>query len=201
MKKVGLLATTAFASTLLFTGINANETNAAENELSDSQIEDIANNYLNSNNIDLAEGTNITIAPDHYTSPEGYTNVVYAEDGGNGPSDIQSSIYVNNVTGEVLDYNAENHKPNNDTEEMANPEGQQQTPSAEQNVDAQANNTGAEATNEAASAPQQEEANQEQAMLPETGGEASNSTMITIIASLFIAAGSFLTFKRRSKQK
>ncbi|MGV3243167.1 LPXTG cell wall anchor domain-containing protein [Staphylococcus sp. 11261D007BR] len=191
MKKVGLLATTAFASTLLFTGINANEANAAENELSDAQIESIAKEYFDNTNIQL-------IMPDSYgiyreaSGPEGYTPVYFGEEGHNGPS----GIFVNNITGEVLDYQADKHQFNNDATEATN-QPQEQTPSAEQNVNTQANNTGAET----ASAPQQEEATQEQAMLPETGGEASNSTMITIIASLFIAAGSFLTFKRRSKQK
>ncbi|MCI2838912.1 LPXTG cell wall anchor domain-containing protein [Staphylococcus hominis] len=224
MKKSKVLATTTLAGALLFTGVGAtHNAHAAENQLSDAQLENAANNYINSHNIHLNEGTSANLTdPRYYKVPKGYAPIVFGEQGNNGPS----IIYVNKTTGDIIDGNAKYRNVNNNetsqntvnkadnttTQDTTNNNTQSTdntqaatnnettnneatnnntTAATDNNVSTPENNTQSVQTNEAQSTAQ---------ALPETG-EQSNSGLVTIVASVLLAAGSLLAFRRTSNSK
>ncbi len=90
-----------------------------------------------------------------------------------------------------------NQNTNNTT---ANQNNEQQEQSNTNNTTAQNNNQGqsSQANNNTKSENNTQSQNQSQA-LPETGEESSNTTLVTMIASIILAAGSLLAFRRTSK--
>ena len=195
MKKTNLIATTALAGALVFTG--ANNAHAAE-ELSDSQIQQKASDYINANNLQLKEGSKIAVSDENYgiDVPDGYKLVIYSEIINNSPS----SMYVNKTTGDVIDpikdhvnqSMAQNNEEQTTDSNATADNNEQQT--ADSNVTADNNKQQTTDSNVTAD-------NNEQQVLPETGETQSNSSLVTIFASVLLAVGSLLTFKRFSNNK
>ena len=198
MKTTKILGATTLAGALLFTEVNAN---AAEN-VSKSQAENSVQELVsNNNNFNPKEGTKYVVMDDKYADPNRPENT-YSVAFGEEPNQSPSFLYVNKDTGNIYDHdgnlvqkasvNSEDTTPNNsqssqttdNTDNTVNTPNneQQQTQTTDNNTTAQTN------TN-----------TQEQAkVLPETG-ESTNTTIVTMIASVLLAAGSLLTFKRFSK--
>lgn len=219
MKKSKVLATTTLTGALLFTGVGAtHNAHAAEGQLSDAQLENAANNYINSHNIHLNEGTSANLTdPRYYNVPKGYAPIMLSEQENNSPT----IIYVNKTTGDIIDGNAKyrnaynnetsqnkvNKADNTTTQDTTNNNTQSTdntqattnnettnnntTAATDNNVSTQENNTQSTQTNETQSTTQ---------ALPETGGQ-SNSGLVTIIASVLLAAGSLLAFRHTSSSK
>ncbi|MCI2931441.1 LPXTG cell wall anchor domain-containing protein [Staphylococcus hominis] len=224
MKKSKVLATTTLTGALLFTGVGAtHNAHAAEGQLSDAQLENAANNYINSHNIHLNEGTSANLTdPRYYNVPKGYAPIMLSEKENNSPT----ILYVNKTTGDIIDGNAKyrnaynnetsqntvNKADNTTTQDTTNNNTQSTdntqaatnnettnneatnnntTAATDNNVSTQENTTQSAQTNEAQTTTQ---------ALPETG-EQSNSGLVTIIASVLLAAGSLLAFRRTSNSK
>ena len=209
MKKTNLIATTALAGALVFTG--ANNAHAAE-ELSDSQIQQKASDYINANNLQLKEGSKIAVSDENYgiDVPDGYKLVIYSEIINNSPS----SMYVNKTTGDVIDpikdhvnqSMAQNNEEQTTDSNATADNNEQQT--ADSNATADNNEQQTADSNVTADNNKQQTTdsnvtadNNEQQVLPETGETQSNSSLVTIFASVLLAVGSLLTFKRFSNNK
>lgn len=193
MKTVKFLGATTLAGALLFTGAGAtysSEANAAEQGLSDSQVLNTANGYIQSHGIKLNPQSKVMINKQE-PSPNGYVAVMFGEQGHNGPS----AVFVNKSNGSIIDDNAKEHN-------VKTPDQQQDTNATDHtnNSTAQNNNQGqsSKATSNAKSENKTQSQNQSKA-LPETGEETSNTTLVTMIASVILAAGSLLAFRRTSK--
>lgn len=193
MKTVKFLGATTLAGALLFTGAGAtysSEANAAEQGLSDSQVLNTANGYIQSHGIKLRPQSKVMINKQE-PSPNGYVAVMYGEQGQNGPF----AIFVNKSNGSIIDDHAKEHN-------VKTPDQQQDTDATNHtnNSTSQNNNQGqsSQATSNAKSENKKQSQNQSQA-LPETGEETSNTTLVTMIASVILAAGSLLAFRRTSK--
>lgn len=182
MKKVNILGVTTLAGTLLLTSVGT--ASAAENHLSHSQIQNSASSYIQSHGINLKQGSKILITKSSDIGgdvPNGYTPVMFGEEGHNGPS----YILVNETNGDIINPDAKSHNAKLPDQVTKN-----------QNEKQSANAIG-HAKN------QQPKTNKTQSQtqpLPETGKE-SNSTTITTIASLLLAIGGLLTFKRVANNK
>lgn len=191
MKKVGILGTTALAGLLLVPQVVSNDAQAA------SEVNE-------TNAVDMIEAVQKESGekPELINYGEPQDKGDYYEVSGNnksGAGTVSARIYKDGTVETrpgMLEYEEIGEYPLDEVTQ----EAPAQNPQPEQYTNEQPNNNDATMAN-AGTSNNQQSPEQEQAMLPETGGEASNSTMITIIASLFIAVGSFLTFKRRSKQK
>lgn len=193
MKTVKFLGATTLAGALLFTGAGAtysSEANAAEQGLSDSQVLNTANGYIQSHGIKLNPQSKVMINKQE-PSPNGYVAVMFGEQGHNGPS----AVFVNKSNGSIIDDHAKEHN-------VKTPDQQQDTNATDHtnNSTAQNNNQGqsSKATSNAKSENKTQSQNQSKA-LPETGEETSNTTLVTMIASVILAAGSLLAFRRTSK--
>lgn len=193
MKTTKILGATTLAGALLFTGVGAThsyEAHAAEQGLSDSQVLNTANGYIQSHGITLNPQSKVLINKQE-PSPNGYVAVMFGEQGHNGPS----AIFVNKSNGSIIDDHAKEHN-------VKTPDQQQDTNATNHtnNSTSQNNNQGksSQATSNAKSENKTQSQNQSQA-LPETGEETSNTTLVTMIASVILAAGSLLAFRRTSK--
>lgn len=247
MKKSKVLATTTLAGALLFTAVGAtHNAHAAEDQLSDAQIINTANQYIDNQHILLNGSSNAQIASTDIVSgvPEGYTPVAFGEKNSQAPS----FIFVNNTTGEVIDRGQGHHvtyTPNHETttQDKVNKENNNNNTQSTSNTEVTTNNTtqkttqdttnnntqstdntqaatnnettNNEATNNNTTAAtdnnvstpenntqstQSNEAQSTAQALPETGGQ-SNSGLVTIVASVLLAAGSLLAFRRTSNSK
>lgn len=193
MKTTKILGATTLAGALLFTGVGAThsyEAHAAEQGLSDSQVLNTANGYIQSHGIKLNPQSKVMINKQE-PSPNGYVAVMFGEQGHNGPS----AVFVNKSNGSIIDDHAKEHN-------VKTPDQQQDTDATNHtnNSTSQNNNQGqsSQATSNAKSENKTQSQNQSQA-LPETGEETSNTTLVTMIASVILAAGSLLAFRRTSK--
>lgn len=179
MKTTKILGTTALAGALLFTGVSSHDANAAE--VSKQQAEDNVKNLVNNNNnYNPKSGTNFTVMTDKYADREKPDNT-YSVAFGEEPNQSPSFLYVNKDTGDVYDAkgnlvqkNSNGSENNEQTQSQATQNNQQQTQSQE---------------------PAQSEAKE----LPETGEQSTNIGLVASIATLLLAVGSALTFKRFSK--
>ena len=181
MKITKTLGATTLAGALLFTGLG--HADAAEN-VSKSQAEDSVRNLVtNNSNYHPKEGTEFTNTKDDWAdSPiDNSYNIAFGEE----PNQSPSFLYVKKDTGDIYDHDGNLvQKGSADSEEAT--QNNSQSSQATNNDVATQNNT------------------QEQSQaktLPETGEESSNATLVTMIASVLLAAGSLLTFKRFSKEK
>lgn len=192
MKKLTMLGATTVAGTLLFTGLGT--AHAAENGLSDSQIQDSAHNYIQSHGIKLNPGSKTLIESKDSVGgkvPDGYKSVMFGEQGHNGPS----YILVNTSNGQVIDPSVKDN-PTTDNQSQAQTSSEKAT---DNTVNTQQNEQQTQATN-SNSATQNNTQEQSQAKaLPETGQ--SNTTFVTTIAAILLAVGSLLTFRRVSKNQ
>ncbi|MGS0644812.1 LPXTG cell wall anchor domain-containing protein [Staphylococcus hominis] len=218
MKKSKVLATTTLAGALLFTGVGAtHHANAAEG-LTDTQKQNIVNQYIKDNNINATPDSRVASGLTLGNVPEGYTPVGFGEKHAQAPS----FVYVNDKTGEIIDRGVGHHElisqdnesnnetsqntvnkadntttqdtTNNNTQSADNTQAvtnnettNNTTAATDNNVSTQENNTQSTQSNEAQT-------------LPETGGQ-SNAGLVTIIASVLLAAGSLLAFRRTSNSK
>lgn len=211
LKTTKILGATTLAGALLFTGVGATHSYEAH----------AAGNYtnVNSNNaIDIAK----TIAGDNsqydnYWTPKDkgdYYEIVQSHKSNVGGSGI-IRVYKNGVvkTSWGIDNpyktkgqyqldkssnNTQNSQNTNNNTASQNNEKQEQ--SNTNDTTAQNNNQGqsSQATSNAKSENKTQSQNQSKA-LPETGEETSNTTLVTMIASVILAAGSLLAFRRTSK--
>ena len=214
MKKSKVLATTTLTGALLFTGVGATHNAHAAEGLTDTQKQNIVNQYIQDNNINATPDSRVASADNLVNVPEGYTPVGFAEKRNQAPS----FVYVNDKTGEIIDKGAGHHElisqdsrnntqtdqtttsnttqdtTNNNTQSTDNTQeatNNNTTAATDNNVSTQENNTQSTQSNEAQSTAQ---------ALPETG-EQSNSGLVTIVASVLLAAGSLLAFRRTSNSK
>ncbi|WP_326515181.1 LPXTG cell wall anchor domain-containing protein [Staphylococcus hominis] len=224
MKKSKVLATTTLAGALLFTGVGAtHHANAAENVTKSQAEESVKNFVTNSNDFNPASDSNYTEwHMDDTTNTYPVSNsyqIIFAEDGNQSPT----PLYVKKDTGDIYDWNgnllqkgsvsSENNiqddqtttsnttqdTTNNNTQSTDNTQAatnneatnNNTTAATDNNVSTQENNTQSTQSNETQTTTQ---------ALPETG-EQSNSGLLTIIASVLLAAGSLLAFRRTSNSK
>lgn len=202
MKKFSVLATTTLAGALLFTGVNAH---AAESEVTSDNASSIATDVMKKDGQE-PENVNFQKAEDKGD----YYFLSYNNKSGIGVGGVRvykdgtvssiSGIRGANNEGEYFEEdgkyefsNTQNSQSNNqfsqntgNTATMQKDEQATDNSVATQNNEEQAQNT----------APKQSQAK----VLPETG-EQSNSSLITVIASVLLAAGSLLAFRRVSKSK
>ncbi|GEQ04172.1 MULTISPECIES: LPXTG cell wall anchor domain-containing protein [Staphylococcus] len=221
MKKLGILGTTTLAGALLFTGVNSNA-DAAEFSKSDAQ--NSVQNFVEGN-----PNYNLDPSSQFIDNTESDQPVSNAYKIGFGETQNQSPtwLYVKKDTGEIVDANGNviQAANSNQTSEQQTTQGERPyggvTPDGmtneeyaelEQNVP-NPNEVSTEEYNQAVeseTARIQNESEQtsentnasqsEVSELPETGSEEKNSTAITtMIATILLAAGSLLTFKRFSK--
>lgn len=191
MKKTGILATTTLAGALLFTGVGATH-NAHASEYSESSV-----------TLATPEQWQKT----HDSLLNARLNGVGGEGGGFGAVSSYQNSYK-----EYVDYLFELKKkyPNDyptpvipkEGKEYLNGQSTQENTQSTTNNETETNNTTATTTNNNVSTQgNTTQANNNQSTtkaLPETG-EQSNSGLVTIIASVLLAAGSLLTFRRFSK--
>ena len=229
MKKSKVLATTTLAGALLFTGVGATHNAHAAEGLSDTQKQNIVNQYIQDNNINATPDSRVASGLTLGNVPEGYTPVGFAEKHAQAPS----FVYVNDKTGEIIDRGAGHHELISQDNQNNNETSQNTVNKADNTTtqDTQANNntqstdntqaatnnetTNNEATNNNTTAAtdnnvstpenntQSTQSNETQSTaqaLPETGGQ-SNSGLVTIVASVLLAAGSLLAFRRTSNSK
>lgn len=216
LKTAKVLGATTLAGALLFTGVGAtsNHAHAADNYTS-----------VNGNNaLDIAK----TIAGDNskydeYGTPENkgdYYQILQnhkSHVGGSGIIRVYKNGVVKTTWGIDNPYetvgqyqlgkssnSSQNSTESNQTtnNSVANQSNAQQSQSTANTNDttAQNNNQGqsSQATSNAKSENKTQSQNQSKA-LPETGEETSNTTLVTMIASVILAAGSLLAFRRTSK--
>ncbi|MCZ6903271.1 MAG: LPXTG cell wall anchor domain-containing protein [Rickettsia endosymbiont of Ixodes persulcatus] len=219
MKTAKFLGVTTLAGALLFTGATAhhnNEAHADENyklvlptpdEWQKRHDEQVATKAKAENPNQAGEGggpgaitTNVNSYREYvdnnlkYGEKVGFMDVIVPKEG---------QEFLNNETSTANNTQAQNTNNNNAT---ANNTQAQNT----NNNNATANNTQAQNTNNSnatANNTQGQNTNNSNATvnnmqaqkLPETGQETSNSYLVTMIASILLATGSLLTFKRFSK--
>jgi len=221
MKKLGVLGTTTLAGALLFTGVNSNADAA---EFSKSDATNSVQNFVEGNpNYNVSEDTQfIDVTDDDQPISNAY-KIGFGEKQNQAPT----LVYVKKDTGDIVDAygNVLQAANSNQTSEQQTTQGERPyggvTPDGmtneeyaelEQNVP-NPNEVSTEEYNQAVeseTARIQNESEQtsentnasqsEVSELPETGSEEKNSTAITtMIATILLAAGSLLTFKRFSK--
>ncbi|GEP83822.1 LPXTG-motif surface-anchored protein [Staphylococcus piscifermentans] len=172
MKKLGLLGTTALASTLLFTGVQSNTANAAT--IDEGQASNSVKNLVeNNDNYQPKSETQYTIDKDGTNPVDNSYKVAFGEE----PHQAPSFLYVKKDTGDIYDYKG------NLIQKASNSSANTQKQTQENN---EQNNQG-----------NLEKHNQ---TLPESGTE-SNSTLITLFGSILLTLGAFLSIKPVSKNK
>lgn len=192
MKKTKILGATTLAGALLFTGVSSHDANAAEN-LSKSQAEDTVKNFVTNNN-DYNVSANSKFKEFHHQIEKPFENsysIIFAEDGNQSPT----NLFVDKSTGDIYDYKGNLvQKNSNGSDSNSNAQA------TDNNVATQNNEQQTQATdnNVATQNNQQQPTQSEAKALPETG-ETANTGLVTSIATLLLAVGSALTFKRFSK--
>lgn len=202
MKTTKILGATTIAGALLFTGLGNAD---AAQTVNDSNIRDYAQNTLGSNYTKSGavsiEGGWSDIGPeDHGIKDRGnYYDVVFhgEKDNGIGVAKVYKDGRVEARTprdpDKVLSINApENAQSTNDNNQATDNNSNAQAQNNEQSQ--------SQATDNAKAENNTQSQNQSQA-LPETGEESSNTTLLTMVAAVVLAAGSLLTFKGFSKEK
>lgn len=207
MKKTGVLATTTLAGALLFTGVGAtHNAHAAESEVTASNATTIG----------------ISVMKEHGYHPENvnfrepedkgnYYLISYGNKSGAGVGAVRvykdglvragagAVASTENADLDKVGYyqfeTAQENTSNNVANDNSNNE--QQNQATNENASSQNNQTQNSTVGEENSNTQQQNQSTTKA-LPETG-EQSNSGLVTIIASVLLAAGSLLTFRRFSK--
>lgn len=202
MKKSKVLATTTLAGALLFTGVGATHNAHAADYVNDSNIRDYAKNAIGSK---YTEAGSVSIGgygggvtdKDNGVKDNGdyYTVIFYGEkDNGVGAAKVYKDGRIEAQTprdaNNVLTIDAPNNTQSTDNTQAAT-NNNTTTATTDNNVSTQENNTQSTQTNEAQTTTK---------ALPETG-EQSNASLVTIIASVLLAAGSLLAFRRTSNSK
>jgi LPXTG-motif cell wall-anchored protein len=195
MKTTKILGATTLAGALLFTGVG--HVNAAEN-LSESQAEDSVKNFVSNNNDYQTKGdTKFISTKDEWSdSPiDNSYNIAFGEERNQSPS----FLYVKKDTGDIYDHDGNLVQKGSANSEDTTQNNNQSSQATDNTVNTQNNEQQqSQATDNAKAKNNTQSQNQAQA-LPETGEESSNTTLVTMIASVILAAGSLLAFRRTSK--
>ncbi|WP_341775651.1 LPXTG cell wall anchor domain-containing protein [Staphylococcus pasteuri] len=193
MKTTKILGATTLAGALLFTGVNAH---AAESQVTPNNAANIATDVMKRDG-QSPENVNFRNAEDKGD----YYFINYSNKSGAGVGGVR--VYkdgtveaVSGILGADDDSKAEFEKAGK--YEFANAQNNaQQTQATDNTVAAQNNGQQGQATDNTVTQDNTQAQSEAQA-LPETG-ETSNSTLVTMIAAVMLAAGALLTFKRFSK--
>lgn len=191
MKTTKILGATTLAGALLFTGVG--HVNAAEN-LSESQAEDSVKNFVSNNNDYQTKGdTKFISTKDEWSdSPiDNSYNIAFGEERNQSPS----FLYVKKDTGDIYDHDGNLVQKGSANSEDTTQNNNQSSQATDNTVNTQNNEQQQSQATDNAKAENNTQA------LPETGEESSNTTLVTMIASVILAAGSLLAFKRFSKEK
>lgn len=210
MKKSKVLATTTLAGALLFTGLGATHNAHAADFVNDSNVRDYAKNAIGSKYTEAGSvsiggyGGGVTEKDNGVKDNGDYYTVIFSgeEDNGIGAAKVYKDGHIEAQTprdpNNVLTIDAPNNTQatTNNNETTNNEATNNNTTAAnDNNVSTQENNTQSTQSNEA-----QTTAQTTAQTLPETG-EQSNYGLVTVIASVLLAAGSLLAFRRVSKSK
>ncbi|PNZ71064.1 LPXTG cell wall anchor domain-containing protein [Staphylococcus croceilyticus] len=202
MKKSSIFATTTLTGALLFSGVGAHQAHAAEN-VSKSQAEkNVQDLVTNNSNYHPKEGTKYTVMDEKYADPNHPKNS-YSVAFGEEPNQSPSFLYVNKETGNVYDANGnlvQKASTNSENNQAKTNNTRVNSSNTNQESTVNHNNQSNASTINNNNASTQNNEQQTTKALPETG-EQFNSDLITIIASVLLAAGSLLTFKRFSSNK
>ena len=205
MKKSRVLATTTLTGALLFTGVGVSQANAAESEVTSDNASSIATDVLKKDGQE-PENVNFQKAEDKGD----YYFLNYNNKSGMGVGGVRvykdgtvsstSGIRGANDEGEYFEEDGKYEFANTQNSQSNNQFSQNTGNTATMQKDEQATDNSVATQNNEEQA-QNTTPNQSQAKaLPETG-EQSNSSLITVIASVLLAAGSLLAFRRVSKSK
>ncbi|MCG1589799.1 LPXTG cell wall anchor domain-containing protein [Staphylococcus epidermidis] len=189
MKTTKILGATTLAGALLFTGVG--HVNAAEN-LSESQAEDSVKNFVSNNNDYQTKGdTKFISTKDEWSdSPiDNSYNIAFGEERNQSPS----FLYVKKDTGDIYDHDGNLVQKGSANSEDTTQNNNQSSQATDNTVNTQNNEQQQSQATDNAKAENNTQA------LPETGEESSNTTLVTMIASVILAAGSLLAFRRTSK--
>lgn len=189
MKTNKILGATTLAGALLFTGVG--HVNAAEN-LSESQAEDSVKNFVSNNNDYQTKGdTKFISTKDEWSdSPiDNSYNIAFGEERNQSPS----FLYVKKDTGDIYDHDGNLVQKGSANSEDTTQNNNQSSQATDNTVNTQNNEQQQSQATDNAKAENNTQA------LPETGEESSNTTLVTMIASVILAAGSLLAFRRTSK--
>ncbi|MCG1101514.1 LPXTG cell wall anchor domain-containing protein [Staphylococcus epidermidis] len=210
MKTTKILGATTIAGALLFTGVGATHSYEAH----------AAGNYTNvngNNALDIAKeisGDNSKY--DDYGTPEDkgdYYQILQTHKshvGGSGiirvykDGVVKTTWGIDNPYETVGQYQLDKSSNQTTNNSVANQSSAQQSQSTANTNETTAKNNNQEQSSQNASNAKAENNTQSQnqsQVLPETGEESSNTTLLTMVAAVILAAGSLLTFKRFSKEK
>ena len=195
MKITKILGTTTIAGALLFTGVSSHNASAAESSVNANNAQSVATQVWKEDGY-KPERVNFQKAEDkgdYYLL--GYNNKSGVGDGAvrvykDGTVETGEGVLATADDGKFYKNGKYQFDNSNNNEQ-----GQQQA--TDNNVSTQ-NNTQEQQDN----TQEQQDNTQEQSqakVLPETGEESSNTTLVTMIASVILAAGSLLAFRRTSK--
>ena len=212
MKKSKVLATTTLAGALLFTGVGAtHNAHAAESEVNVDNAIEITKQITAENGFDNSKinfnhptdkGDYIDVAGNNASGAGGALYRVYKDGtvqwsdglaGGMPYEDLGKYDLAKNTNSTQSTNNTTQETTQNDQATTNNnvATNNNTTAATDNNVSTPENNTQSTQSNEAQSTAQ---------ALPETGGQ-SNAGLVTIIASVLLAAGSLLVFRRTSNSK
>ncbi|MFD8018659.1 LPXTG cell wall anchor domain-containing protein [Staphylococcus warneri] len=175
MKQTKTLGATTLAGALLFTSFG---TANADQVVNDSNVKDYAEQAIGSKYTSSGK-----IISSNYKDKGEYYELNFGGEKDNGSA--TAKVYKD---GRVV-----GHSPQEPTKDIVYAEAQQQH--------TQDNNHSSQATDNNNTAQNNTQEQSQAKVLPETGEESSNATLVTMIASVLLAAGSLLTFKRFSKEK
>ncbi|WP_210135164.1 LPXTG cell wall anchor domain-containing protein [Staphylococcus sp. GDX8P80P] len=208
MKKANILASSTLAGALLFAGVGVHQANAAESEVTANNAVAIGSSVLAEHG-DSPEKLNFNKPQDkgdYYLilfgnkSGHGSGAIEVYKDGlvkvGSGAAAGTENGEMTNVGYYQFDTTQENTS-NNVANDNSNNE--QKNQATNDNAPSQNNQTQNSTVGEENSNTQQQNQATTKA-LPESG-EQSNANLVTIIASVLLAAGSLLTFKRFNTNK
>ena len=198
MKTTKILGATTLAGALLFTGVSSHDANAAEN-LSKSQAEDSVKNFVSNNNDYQTNGdTKFISTKDEWSdSPiDNSYNIAFGEERNQSPS----FLYVKKDTGDIYDHDGNLVQKGSVNSEDTTQNINQSSQATDNTVNTQNNEQQTQATdNNVATQNNQQTTQSDAKSLPETGEQSTNTGLVASIATLLLAVGSALTFKRFSK--
>ena len=212
MKKSKVLATTTLAGALLFTGVGATHNAHAADVVNDYNVEDYATKVLGEHYTEAGK-----VVAQANREEQDYYKVLFAGEQDNGPGEAKVyrdgrvvAVTPNDPTnwkvfaeGNSSNSSQNTNSTNNNTQAATNNETTNNEATNNNTTAATDNTTAtttATTTNNNTQSTQSNEAQTTTQALPETG-EQSNSGLITIVASVLLAAGSLLAFRRTSNSK
>lgn len=193
MKTAKILGATTLAGALLFTGVG--HVNAAEN-VTASQAKDSVQDFVtNNSDYQLAKNSKFVENNEHVDNPISNSHsVLFGEEKNQSPT----TLFVKKDTGDIYNWDGKLLKKGSiNSEQNTN----QSSQNVENNVDTQNNNQQAQTTTDETQNTANDNTKSENntQALPETGEQSTNTGLVASIATLLLAVGSALTFKRFSK--